>query len=933
MTSCCPGGHRDPSARLFHVQLCGTSQTSFLQQLFSDLASWHATGFRQAHDLQVWYSFSFWFSGEVKHVVHLIRRNSYSRYLPIGAWIDHGPGMAQRTTFRSRNWVLYDFGLWIALIIVLAIILSQWTRGRLLLRHPGLLRHLRRHRQLPGFRTLRPWPLPQDLLCRGWLRHQHTTNYTHNLSPPTPHPFHFILLLHLVTLHTHRNTFLDKLRIFNRDYHLHRHLHPRLHHLHHSLRWQFLHIHHHLHLWLQRLCHHLQNHILPVMTFPITLWHLPSTFHGLQPFSQLPTPSVHQRHLHLLIYTSTSTLLMLLHEPIARVSPKSLHTRHPLLATQQWKQLPQSDRTALQTNLAVHSHRPIHLRLSPSRTRTQCQILRLHPIRPSLQPSPLQLNNFKIQYVSFMLNKPNNNSLCMAPFLHSTNDDLKTNFWLHHTLLRPLRHLHRIPVHLHHIHQRRTYQLPLAPRTPTHLRPPLLMHQLLVFPNPHLHNHRKVLDHARSPRPDLADAIVHPTTVQLSVTDVHALLSSDIAPQPPIQNTDELHHHRDADHLHDIDPHHDIDGLPATALLRIQYIVPAMLTAGPGHLPAILAHPTLYSHLLIAHPIQMTLLILMMMTLGASGTIQAIHLDLLDLFDHLPHGILHVKCLLQKLHQVLPHREYLLGTARTRRWMTHPCHWWTSNRAISNSRRCRRLRQIQHASNVLPSSMPPTLSLSAMKSSVRTRNNSTALWTRCFGDWPNPIPPRMENKCGFEQTKGRSKTLLAPLARPIALTSPTHKKPKDSMSSMRTCWPSQFLRASRSNRSTKMTTQPPIWSTTEQAGTRCQRSWWKIASAQQAGQPMNRGIRPNTLATDSSECQLRSVIIAIWTPMRWSNAPPNYTKLEKDKRHPASWPFVAHQKAPAIKRVGTTKSNGFANSMAYRGAKTVRRPWIPMPQQ
>ena len=33
-------------------------------------------------------------SGEVKHFVHLIRWNSYSRFMPIGARIDHGPGMA-----------------------------------------------------------------------------------------------------------------------------------------------------------------------------------------------------------------------------------------------------------------------------------------------------------------------------------------------------------------------------------------------------------------------------------------------------------------------------------------------------------------------------------------------------------------------------------------------------------------------------------------------------------------------------------------------------------------------------------------------------------------------------------------------------------------------------------------------------------------------
>ena len=49
------------------------------------------------------------------------------------------------------------------------------------------------------------------------------------------------------------------------------------------------------------------------------------------------------------------------------------------------------------------------------------------------------------------------------------------------------------------------------------------------------------------------------------------------------------------------------------------------------------------------------------------------------------------------------------------------------------------------------------------------------------------------------------------------------------------------------------------------------------------------------------------------------------TRLGKDKRHLAYWPFVAPQKVPAIKRVGTTKSNAFANSMASRRAKTVQQ--------
>ena len=35
----------------------------------------HTQGSRQAHVLQVWYSFFWWFFGEVKHFVHLIRWN------------------------------------------------------------------------------------------------------------------------------------------------------------------------------------------------------------------------------------------------------------------------------------------------------------------------------------------------------------------------------------------------------------------------------------------------------------------------------------------------------------------------------------------------------------------------------------------------------------------------------------------------------------------------------------------------------------------------------------------------------------------------------------------------------------------------------------------------------------------------------------------
>ena len=58
------------------VKPCWTFRNHlFLQQCHSDTASCHDIWTRQVHAFQVW-SFSFWWlSGEVKHVVHLIRWN------------------------------------------------------------------------------------------------------------------------------------------------------------------------------------------------------------------------------------------------------------------------------------------------------------------------------------------------------------------------------------------------------------------------------------------------------------------------------------------------------------------------------------------------------------------------------------------------------------------------------------------------------------------------------------------------------------------------------------------------------------------------------------------------------------------------------------------------------------------------------------------
>ena len=642
---------------------------------------------------------------------------------------------------------------------------------------------------------LRPWPWIQT--TAQIARKRLNTKFIHNWSPLTLHPCQSTHRLHLLMLHLLLITFLDKLRTFKRDYHLHHQLLPRPHHLRHLQRSQFPDIHHQPHRWSPPLCHRPQNHINLVPKLQIPVLHPPSIYHGLQPSSRPPTFSIHQHLHHHQIDTLLSMFLRLLHDPIALVHQNPLHPRPLARVTQPWKQPPKSDRTAQQTSPAVHTHRPIHLWPLPFRIRIQYQILLLHPIRPNSQSLPILLNNFKIHFDSFKLNKLNNNSSCTAPSQLSTNVDSKINYWLHLILPHQLRHLHHIPHRLQPIHHRRLHQQLPAPLTPTYLRQPLLGHQFLALPNPHLLLQGETLVHAGRPHQDPVDDITHPTKVQLSAIDVHVLLSFAIVPQLPIPNTGELHLHNVADHLHDIALHHDIDDLPAIALLPIPYIGHEMLHTDPGHLLATLAQPTSCSHLPTTHPILLELMIQMTMTLGETGTMPAIHHDPHDPLDLHLHGIIHVKCLLQKLHQAPRHREYLRGTARTRRWTTHPCHWWTSNRATSNSRRCRRLRQIQPASNVSLSSTHPMLFPFAMRLLVKKKKNSIASWTRCFDDWLNPTPLRMGNKFGSVQMKERLKTLLALLAKPIVLTLPTHKKPKDSTSSTRTCWPSQFPRASQ----------------------------------------------------------------------------------------------------------------------------------------
>ena len=74
-------------------------ETSFFTAVFAFTVtdySWHDMNDRQAHDFQVWSFFFWWLSGEVKHIVHLIRWNLNSRYMPLWlAWTRARRGITQ----------------------------------------------------------------------------------------------------------------------------------------------------------------------------------------------------------------------------------------------------------------------------------------------------------------------------------------------------------------------------------------------------------------------------------------------------------------------------------------------------------------------------------------------------------------------------------------------------------------------------------------------------------------------------------------------------------------------------------------------------------------------------------------------------------------------------------------------------------------------
>ena len=76
-------------------------------QHFVQLHGIHDTRVRQAHVFQVWFSFFWWFFGEVKHFVHLIRWNLTAVICRLGQELTTGLEWHNCTTFRFRNWILF----------------------------------------------------------------------------------------------------------------------------------------------------------------------------------------------------------------------------------------------------------------------------------------------------------------------------------------------------------------------------------------------------------------------------------------------------------------------------------------------------------------------------------------------------------------------------------------------------------------------------------------------------------------------------------------------------------------------------------------------------------------------------------------------------------------------------------------------------------
>ena len=128
---------------------------------------------------------------------------------------------------------------------------------------------------------------------------------------------------------------------------------------------------------------------------------------------------------------------------------------------------------------------------------------------------------------------------------------------------------------------------------------------------------------------------------------------------------------------------------------------------------------------------------------------------------------------------------------------------------------------------------------------IPTSSSTITSLTRCSISWLNHIAPSTTNLFSSKQVKPPSRILPGPLHNPDYLTSSWQSKPKHSISSQRTSWPSRFQRGCPRNRSIVANTRAPTWSTTKRVGKQLPRSLLKIAFAGNLDQ--KRGRLPDSI--------------------------------------------------------------------------------------
>ena len=434
---------------------------------------------------------------------------------------------------------------------------------------------------------------------------------------------------------------------------------------------------------------------------------------------------------------------------------------------------------------------------------------------------------------------------------------------------RPHHHLHRhYPQPCRHLHRKRD-PLNLKLRT---IAPSLF--QLFLFLTFHMLQHRHHADHDPGPEDHAPVDLPH----NRIIVDLPLTVLFDLA-LPFLDSGLRQNTTRIAEHLlHTEEDHRQDDALQR--FLDVTDLI-------PDHAPELLvvipeAVKSYYDQLHV-HPIQISSPHLMLMTPGANGTTATTLTTTITapLDPNLPQDHHHLNHPQTHQHTQQHHLEpwpfvSLTVTAKTQ---MQPKHFQSQNstRMTSNSANLLRRPMIHFVYDAWPSLTQTIQYPSVHHWTNPTSFSSITSLTKCSISWLNHIVPSTTNLFSSKQAKPPSRILPGPLHNPDYLTSIWQSKPKHSMSSQRTCWPSRFQRGCPRNRSIVANTRAPTWSTTKRVGKQLPRSLLKIAFARQLGQKTRQATRLNTHVTGSSACPLRFLTSMTYPTMPSSYVPPSST--------------------------------------------------------